>query len=52
MKKLHCIICDSCRKVCTDSYIAVSGKKKYLHFCSEECRIKHTAKKIIKELNK
>lgn len=40
MKKLHVIICDNpaCRKVCTNTYIPWPGKKRKLHFCSNECR--------------
>ena len=37
MQKINCIICDHCRKVCTESHIKRQGKKKTLHYCSVEC---------------
>jgi len=39
MKKLNCIICDYCRKICNNPII-VKGKRKELHYCSEECKTK------------
>jgi len=39
MRKINCIICDRCRKVCHNPII-VKGKKRELHFCSEECKCK------------
>ena len=42
MKKLYHIICDNpaCLKIC-DYPIFVKGKKRILHYCSEECKNKH-----------
>ena len=42
MRKLGGIVCDnpSCRKVC-QTYITVKGKKRLLHYCSEQCKTKH-----------
>lgn len=33
MQKLNCIICDSCRIVCTKDHITIKGKKRLLHYC-------------------
>lgn len=43
MIKLFCIICDnpSCLKVCTNDHITVKGKKRKLHYCSENCEFNH-----------
>ena len=47
MKKLFCTICDSCRKLCESpiKYEFVTKNGKILHFCSNECRKKHTSTK-------
>lgn len=39
MKKINCIICDQCRTVCSNP-ITIKGKKRELHYCSEECKKK------------
>lgn len=50
MQKLHCKICDRCNKVLDEStMITVKGKKRDLHYCSEECRDKHLSKKHIRD---
>ena len=45
MKKLFCTICDRCRKLCESpiKYEFVTKNGKILHFCSDECRKKHTS---------
>jgi hypothetical protein len=42
MKKLYCTVCDNpaCRKVCIN-IITIKGKKRQLHYCSEECAKTH-----------
>ena len=47
MKKLFCTICDRCRKLCESpiKYEFVTKTGKILHFCSDECRQKHTSPK-------
>lgn len=47
MKKLFCIICDRCRKICESpiKYEFVTKTGKILHFCSDECLKKHTSTK-------
>lgn len=47
MKKLFCTICDRCRKLCEGpfKYEFVTKTGKILHFCSDECRKKHTSTK-------
>ena len=47
MKKLFCTICDRCRKICESpiKYEFVTKTGKILHFCSDECRKKHTSTK-------
>ena len=39
MQKLNCIICDRCRKVCTNSHIKRQGKKSLLHYCNIDCLV-------------
>jgi hypothetical protein len=47
MKKLNCFVCDNpaCRKVCPALFPIIQGKKRKLHFCSDECASKHRKKK-------
>lgn len=40
MQKLAGIVCDGCRKFVPycNEYVTIKGKKRELHYCSEECR--------------
>jgi hypothetical protein len=46
MEKLNCIICDKCRRVCTDNHISVQGKKRTLHYCKQCYRSDEDSKLI------
>jgi hypothetical protein len=46
MRKLSCIICDNptCLKVC-QIYLEVKGKKHFLHYCREQCKLEYYDRK-------
>jgi hypothetical protein len=55
MQKLNCIICDDCRRVCTDNHVEVKGKKRILHYCKQCYRSNEDSKLIdtfVKRLKK